>query len=94
MTQIWIVNHTASGCGPYVESWSSYHHTEDEARKAYAERLGSVSEDPNLVTLTRLDTVTLEATMFESWEGTDETLRIEEDEDDDWICEGKPDADL
>lgn len=85
MAQIFIVNHAISG--PYTQCFSSYHHTEEEGQESYDECMESVSEDPNMIELIRLDTETLDAVTIHSWEGTADDM--EEDEDD-GIVEGSP----
>lgn len=76
MADIYIVNHATSG--PYTQSFSSYHHTEVEAAEAFEKCKASVGEDPYLIELIRLDTVTLDATTITGWEGTIDDL--EEDD--------------
>ena len=90
MATVFIVNHATGGYGTY--SSSSYHHTEEEARAAYAEALESVDEDPASIELVRLDTETLETVTLDWWEGSSPDLESEDGDDDDWIVEGKPDG--
>jgi hypothetical protein len=87
MANVYIVNHTIGGY--YVENHSSYHLTEAEGQDAYDECMESVGGDPNAIELIRLDTETLEATTLKSWEGTDDDLEYEDDEDE-GIVEGAP----
>ena len=97
MAKIYIVNHALNGGGPYVELFSTYHRDEESGAAAFEECKRSASEDPNLIELVCLDTDTMETTHITGWEGTSDDLDVlheEEDEDDDWIVEGKPDADL
>lgn len=89
MATIYIVKHSTGGY--YTTSSSYYHHTEEEARLAFEDSKASVGEDPASIELIRLDTETLEATTITGWEGNIEDLEDEED-DDDWIVEGKPDG--
>ena len=97
MATIFIVNHSISG--PYAQSFSSYHKTEEEAAEAFFECKQSVGEDPALVELIALDTETLDAVTHCGWEGTCFDLEEEEadleaegmaDYEDDGICEGSP----
>lgn len=94
MTEIFIVNHVISGYTP--ECYTYYHHTEAEAQGSYDECMESVSMDPVLVELIRLDLATLEATVIHSFEGTMDDLGEgygeEDGDEDDWIVEGKPDG--
>ncbi len=98
VSELFIVNHVISGYTP--ECYTYYHRTEAEAQASYDECMESVSMDPVLVELIRLDTSTLEATTIHSFEGTMDDLGEgfgDEDEDgdgdeDDWIVEGKPDG--
>ena len=93
MATIYIVNHTTGGY--YVTASSSYHHTEEKAREDFTESVGGVGDDPAHVELVRLDTETLETITLDWWEGTAADLDEDEDEgvdDEDWICEGKPDG--
>ena len=89
MATIFIVNHTTGGF--YTSTSSSYHRTEEDAAITFEECKDSVGEDPACIELIRLDTETLEATTITGWEGNIEDLEDEED-DDDWIVEGKPDG--
>ena len=85
MAQIFIVNHAIRA--PNIQCYISYHHTEKEGQEFYDECMESVSEDPSMIELIRLDTETLDAVTIHSWEGT--AADIEEDEDE-GIVEGSP----
>lgn len=80
MSDIYIVNHAISG--PYAEQFSSYHHTEDEAREAFENCKLSVGEDPSCIDLVRLDTVTLETVSLDYFEGTMDDVEHPEDFED------------
>jgi hypothetical protein len=86
MASIFIVNHSISG--PYAQCFSSFHKTEEEGAGAFVDCKNSVGEDPALIELIRLDTETLDAVTIYGWEGNIEDL--EEDDEDDWVCEGAP----
>jgi hypothetical protein len=97
MATIFIVNHSISG--PYAQSFSSYHKTEEDAAEAFFECKQSVGEDPELIELIALDTETLDATTHCSWEGSVFDLEDEEadleadgmaDYEDEGIVEGSP----
>ena len=95
VSELFIVNHVISGYTP--ECYTYYHRTEAEAQASYDECMESVSMDPVLVELTRIDLETLDATTIHSFEGTMDDLGEgygdeDEDDGDDWICEGKPDG--
>lgn len=79
MANIYIVNHTTSGY--YASTSSSYHHTEEDARTAYAEALESVDEDPASIELVRLDAETLDGVTLEWWEGSVTDLESQEDDE-------------
>lgn len=89
MATIFIVNHAIGGY--YASTSSSYHHTEEDAVIAFEECKDSVDEDPACIEIIRLDTETLEAVTITGWEGNIEDLE-DDDGDDDWIVEGKPDG--
>ena len=94
MATIFIVKHATGGYHTYSSSF--YHHTEEEARLEFDDAKASVGEDPAYIELVRLETETLDAVTLDWWEGS--TLDLEDeggeesDDDDDWICEGKPDG--
>lgn len=81
MADIYIVNHSISG--PYAQCFSSYHSNEPEAQNAFADCIDSVGEDPALIEIIRLDTVTLDATTIRGWEGTIADLESQEDDEGD-----------
>lgn len=95
MATIFIVKHATGGY--YTTASSYYHHTEEEARLAFEDAKASVGEDPAYIELVRLDTETLDAVTILGWEGNaypleEEEEREGEEDDGDWICEGKPDG--
>jgi hypothetical protein len=76
---IYIVNITTGGM--HCENSSYYHRTEAEARADYKVCLRTVSDDPAVVELIRLDIDTLEAVTLESlMAGTIDDHEEEEDE--------------
>ena len=64
--------------GPYGPSVSmSYHRTEEEGRRAYDECLDSVGMDPSTILFVRIDEETMEESVLDSFEGTDEEFEGE-----------------
>jgi hypothetical protein len=78
MADIYIVNFTTGGMYPSNES--SFHLVESEAHDSFAEFMDSVGEDPVMIEMIRLDTVTLDGTSIRGWEGTMDDLEEEEEE--------------
>ena len=76
MADIYIVNFTTGGMYPSNES--SFHLVESEAHAAFHDCLESVGDDPVMIELIRIDTVTLEATTIRGWEGTMDDLEEED----------------
>ena len=80
MSKVYIVNHAISG-GPYVEIHSTYHKTESEGITSFEDSVNSVGEDPICVELVCLDTDTLITTTLHTWEGTNENLGFEDEDE-------------
>jgi hypothetical protein len=78
MADIYIVNFTTGGMYPSNES--SFHLVESEAHDSFVEFMDSVGDDPVMIELIRLDTVTLDGTTIRGWEGTSDDLEEEEEE--------------
>ena len=80
MSKIYIVNHAITG-GSYVEFHSTYHKTESEGITSFEDSVNSVGEDPIRVELVCLDTDTMTTTTLHTWEGTNEDLGWEDEDE-------------
>lgn len=67
------VSTTRGPYGPTVNM--SYHRNEDDARYSFQARIiDSLCGDPTTISLVELDLTTLQSTILDSFEGTDEDL--------------------
>ena len=75
MNKLFIVS-VSTTRGPYGPSVDmSYHRNEDDARGSFQERIvDSLCEDPSTISLVEIDLATLQSTILDSFEGTDEDL--------------------
>jgi len=81
--------------GPSVEM--SYHRDLAEADAAFFECQQNLTDDPSTILLIKLDGETMTETVLNSFEGTDEDYdnqysQDREDDEDDWIVEGRPEG--
>jgi hypothetical protein len=97
MSKVYIVNRVISGMYPGLNS--EYYSRSEEAAEAFEKFKEDVGDDPELIEIVELDTVSLTASTITGWEGTAEdiTFPVDEEEeadyigeDEDWIVEGKP----
>jgi hypothetical protein len=65
--------------GPVVNM--SYHRTEEEGRRAYQECLDSLGMDPSTVLFVRVDESTMEESILDSFEGTEDDMSYDDEEE-------------
>lgn len=74
MNKLFIVSMSTHD-GPYGPSVdTTFHRNEDDARGSFQECLDSLGEDPSTISLVELDLATLQSTILDSFEGTEEDL--------------------
>jgi len=84
--------------GPYGPTVNmTYHRDHQDALDEFTECTKSLGEDPSTILLIKLDGETMTETVLNSFEGTDEDYvdqyaQDREDDEDDWIVEGRPEG--